>query len=153
MATVENPYQPPVIEAPTVANNRGMVLASKGQRFGTFVIDYLCYLAISFAVGVFIVVVFGEEAIDAIDKVPDFIVGIPIFMAYYCFFEGIWGRTPGKFLIGTKVVDEEGDPLSFAQVVGRSACRLIPFEAFSFFGERGWHDSISHTCVVQTRNI
>ena len=74
-------------------------------------------------------------------------------MGYYCFFEGIWGRTPGKFLIGTKVVDEEGDPPSFGQIVGRSACRLIPFEPFSFFGARGWHDSISHTYVVRTRNF
>jgi hypothetical protein len=32
----------------------------------------------------------------------------------------------------------------------RTICRFIPFEAFSFFGQKGWHDSISGTNVVKT---
>lgn len=29
--------------------------------------------------------------------------------------------------------------------------RMVPFEAFSFLGERGWHDSWSGTQVVEVR--
>ena len=73
--------------------------------------------------------------------------------AYYCFFEGIFARSPGKWICGTRVVDLEGNRPSFLQVIGRSLARFIPFEAFSFLGSRGigWHDSLSSTRVVRTR--
>lgn len=72
-------------------------------------------------------------------------------MLYYIFFEGLWTRTPGKFVFGTIVVNEQGGRPSIGQIVGRTFSRFIPFEAFSCLGERGWHDSIPKTLVVMTR--
>ncbi|MEP7184358.1 MAG: RDD family protein [Rhodanobacter sp.] len=72
-------------------------------------------------------------------------------LAYYFFFEGIWARTPGKLVLGTRVVSQHGDKPAFGQVVGRTLCRFIPFDALSFFGEEGWHDSIPKTQVVLVR--
>ena len=48
--------------------------------------------------------------------------------------------------------DENGTKPRFGQVIGRTLCRFVPFEAFSFFGERGWHDKIPKTRVVMARD-
>src|SRR5262249_16412337 len=77
--------------------------------------------------------------------------GSVVVFSYYTFFEGIWARTPGKFIFGTVVVNEVGGKPSIGQVLGRTASRFIPFEALSCFGERGWHDSLPKTPVVMAR--
>ena len=70
---------------------------------------------------------------------------------YYVLFEALTGRTPAKYITGTRVVNMMGGKPSFGQILGRSAARFIPLEPFSFFGSsrRGWHDSLSHTRVVR----
>jgi len=82
-----------------------------------------------------------------------YFLGLIVALIYYCCFEVIFGRTVGKFLTGTKVVAEDGMQASAGQIFGRTLCRFIPFEAFSFFGGAGrpvgWHDSISKTRVVE----
>ena len=117
----------------------------------TFIVDYISYLCLSVAIGVGIALVFGQEGIDALERVPNLIVGMAIITAYYVFFEAIWGRTPGKFLMGTVVVTEHGEKPSFGQIIGRTLCRFIPFEPLSCLGERGWHDSIPKVLVVNAR--
>lgn len=70
---------------------------------------------------------------------------------YYLFFEGIWGRTLGKWITKTKVVRTDGEKPKFIQILGRSFARWIPFEAFSFLVSNnpvGWHDRLSGTLVV-----
>ncbi|TZF89760.1 RDD family protein [Lysobacter lacus] len=41
------------------------------------------------------------------------------------------GRTPGKFIFGTCVVNTDGYAPSLGQAVGRTLCRMIPCEPFS----------------------
>ena len=148
-----NPYAPPAsnVADAAVEPARPIVAAGKGRRFGTFVVDYVCFLAVVFVFGVAAVIVAGETALDGLDNGLDTLVATLLMTLYYIFFEGIWGRTPGKFVFGTVVVNEQGGKASIGQVVGRSLCRFIPFEAFSCFGERGWHDSIPKTRVVMAR--
>ena len=61
------------------------------------------------------------------------------------------GKTVGKMLTKSTVVREDGGRITLGQAFGRSLCRLIPFDAFSFLGSTavGWHDSISKTRVVK----
>ncbi len=35
----------------------------------------------------------------------------------------------------------------------RSLCRLIPFEAFSYFGGNLWHDKLTKTIVIKKRPV
>lgn len=74
---------------------------------------------------------------------------------YYLFFESIFGRTMGKFLTGSIVVNEHGLKPDFATICKRTLCRLIPFDALSFLGksEMFWHDSISKTYVVEKQDL
>ena len=146
-----NPYSAPEADLYSPVKPSAFVVASKGRRFGTFIVDYISYLCLSVAIGVGIALVFGQEGIDALERVPNLIVGMAIITAYYVFFEAIWGRTPGKFLMGTVVVTEHGEKPSFGQIIGRTLCRFIPFEPLSCLGERGWHDSIPKVLVVNAR--
>jgi uncharacterized RDD family membrane protein YckC len=151
MNTEFNPYSAPESAVGDVVTNQSGEVASRGMRFGTLLIDYLCFLVLSFLFGMLVFTLFGQAGAAALKKVPNFVLGTPMLLAFYCFFEGLWGRTPGKFLLGTRVVDARGEKPGFSQIVGRTLCRFIPFDAFSFFGEEGWHDSISKTQVVRTR--
>jgi uncharacterized RDD family membrane protein YckC len=153
MSPETNPYAPPAsnVGGAEIEPDRPIVAAGKGRRFGTFVVDYVCFLVVIFFLGVTAVIVAGETALDGLDNGLDTLVATLLMALYYIFFEGIWGRTPGKFVFGTVVVNEQGGRPSIGQVIGRTFSRFIPFEAFSCLGERGWHDSIPKTYVVMAR--
>lgn len=153
MTQETNPYAPPasnVFDA-EIEPVRPIVTAGKGRRFGTYVVDKVCCTVLSFFAGMAIVQVFGEAGIYATQSAWSYAIALAVVTLYYVFFEGLWGRTPGKFVCGTIVVNEQGGRPSLGQIVGRTFCRFIPFEAFSFLGERGWHDSVPRTHVVMTR--
>lgn len=143
-----NRYAPPKSDVDLPEASRAIVLAGKGRRLATFAIDYVMFILLSACIGVIIALVFGDQGVEAIESVPDIVLGVLIMFAYYVFFEGIWARTPGKFMLGTMVVSESGDKPGLGQVIGRTLCRFIPFEPFSFLGERGWHDRIPKTHVI-----
>jgi uncharacterized RDD family membrane protein YckC len=83
-----------------------------------------------------------------------FVLEIPFLLLYYIILEGIFNTTAGKCATGTTIANANGERPGFGQIVGRTFCRLIPFEAFSFFtaGARGWHDTFSNTYVVSAIN-
>jgi ABC-type lipoprotein export system ATPase subunit len=73
---------------------------------------------------------------------------------YYSIFEGLTGRTIGKYITQTKVVvQRDGTRPSMSNCLLRSLCRFIPFDFISFFFRRplGWHDSLSNTIVTENK--
>lgn len=71
---------------------------------------------------------------------------------YYFASESRWRKTPAKFLTNTKVISDNETPVRPTQIMGRTLARLIPLDEFSiFFGgnQKTWHDSLSHTQVVE----
>lgn len=151
MTENSNPYAPPQSDVSVTDARHAIVPAGKGRRFGTLVVDYIMFTLLSLCIGASVALLFGNRGVKAIQSIPEFALGLLILSAYYVFFEGIWARTPGKLVFGTVVVTETGTKPSIKQVVGRTLCRFIPFEALSFFGERGLHDSIPKTRVVLVR--
>jgi uncharacterized RDD family membrane protein YckC len=77
-------------------------------------------------------------------------------MAYFTFFHGATGRTPGKMLLGLQVVSAEGHPISFGIAFLRSVGYIISGAVFCLgyiwigFDKRkqGWHDKIAGTVVI-----
>lgn len=72
---------------------------------------------------------------------------------YYLLLEGIWRRTPGKWISQTKVVSASGKKASFGQIVVRSIIRvvgivLIDSLFFPIWG-RTLHDYVSKTNVIE----
>jgi uncharacterized RDD family membrane protein YckC len=161
MTTENNPSSPPPSDAGTATRPNSLEIAGRGRRFGTLVVDIAGYLLLSGLLGALIGaaegLTVGIDEVSAIEQGPhfvDYVIAALAFFAYYVFFEGIWARTPGKWLFGTVVVRESGGRPSLGQVLGRTACRFIPFEAFSFFfGTAGWHDRIPKTLVVRTSRL
>lgn len=156
-----NPYLAPrsnVDSAPAEAAPppKALVAAGKWRRLGTFVVDYFCFMVFGFVVGIGITLVFGPAGVRALQRIPEIVLGALLMFTYYMLFEGTWGRTPGKLLLGTRVVTEDGGAAPTLTLVAvRTVSRFIPFEPFSFLfaNEGGWHDQISHTRVVRTRGV
>jgi uncharacterized RDD family membrane protein YckC len=51
-----------------------------------------------------------------------------LFFGYFILFEGLWGgRTPGKFVMGIRVVRDGGYPVDFLAAVIRNVVRVLEF--------------------------
>src|SRR5262249_30271058 len=124
-------------------------LASTGQRLGNMLLDFIFYCIFAFVLG--LILGFTGSAY-LIEGVNDFLLGVIILFLYYIPQEAFSGRTFAKLITGTKAISNDGTVLTFGQAVGRTLCRFIPFEVFSFLGgnghPRGWHDRISKTIVI-----
>ncbi len=130
--------------------------AGNWKRFGNYLIDYIAIYFFSMIVGVAIVLLSGEtglQRLENITPIEEIALGFIVYSSYYLLFEFYTGKTIGKFITGTRVVNEKGGNATFNQILGRSLSRLIPFEPLSFFGAtgRGWHDRFSKTYVIETR--
>jgi uncharacterized RDD family membrane protein YckC len=78
--------------------------------------------------------------------------------AYFTYFHGIKGRTPGKMLLGLQVLSTDGTPISFGTAFLRSVGYLVSSLLFTIplgfiwaaFDKRkqGWHDKIAGTVVI-----
>ena len=131
--------------------------ASKGKRFGNYIIDRICMFVLAFMVGVGIVLIDpGSEGGWLLNSgaIGNYLFGSIIALGYYTLTEGLLGgKSIGKFITGTRTVRQDGGSVDFMDVLMRTLSRLVPFEAFSFLGsdDRGWHDEWTNTKVVDER--
>lgn len=83
----------------------------------------------------------------------DMFWGTIVSAIYFFLFEYyIDGRTFGKYCTGTAAVMKDGSLPNSKNYIIRTLARSIPFEAFSFLGNYGWHDSWSDTRVVKIKD-
>lgn len=83
---------------------------------------------------------------------------IILFIAYFTFFHGLSGRTPGKKLLVLQVVHTDGSPISFGTAFLRSVGYLVSSLLFTVplgyiwaaFDKKkqAWHDKIAGTVVI-----
>lgn len=134
---------------------RPPVVVGQGVRFGYFMIDVVFFYIMTFIIGLIIgIIVVATGNLELLRPGTAFIkfldlMGYPIFFLYYAISEGLGGATLGKLICGYTVIDEQANKVSFGKAMLRTVCRYIPFEAFSCFAERGWHDTLSKTYVVK----
>jgi uncharacterized RDD family membrane protein YckC len=128
-----------------------LMLASSGQRFGTMLLDFIFVIIFAAVLGVVLSLI---GLAHAIQNMKGILLGI-IFLIYYISQEAISGKTIGKRITGTEAVNEDGTELTFGRAVGRTLCRFIPLDAFSFLGgngkPKGWHDKIPKTKVISAK--
>lgn len=124
---------------------RPVNLVDSGTRFGYFMIDLVIMLAIQ--AGIVLLLLFLGVSLES--EIGDFLRFLSWF-GYYFLFELFMQQTPGKMILGYVVIDQSAQNPKAGAVLLRSICRMIPFEAFSCFSERGgWHDRFSETWVVK----
>ncbi len=121
--------------------------ASKANRFANNFIDTIVFY---FLIFLHAMILDGWLGIIPEGGSDWFVIYFFVFYVLYHFiFEYLFGKTPGKFITKTKVIDVDGNKPDFKTLLVRNFSRLIPFDALSFLlSDRGWHDSISKTHVV-----
>lgn len=139
------------------------VVARKEARFLNFIIDYISIFLILVLISILNMVLFLETDSEVVDSsiIPEgntaaeYIIFSLLSISYYFILEVLTGRTIGKFMTGTIVVDISGNKPSTFDILKRSLLRLIPFEYLSFLGHRarGWHDQYSDTYVVYRKKL
>lgn len=144
-------------------NNRKIVekyQAEKLLRFINFLIDYVLINLSLYGIGMLMGTLYyatGSETVYNIimsfdNRLVEWSISIVILVGYYILFEYLTkGRTIGKFITGTVVVKEDGSVPVFNDILKRSFSRIVPFDAISFLGSNGWHDSWSETKVVKRK--
>jgi uncharacterized RDD family membrane protein YckC len=152
MTADPNPYAPPRTEADATGSGTpveaALLDASGGQRFANLLVDMVARWCLAAAVG------FGSGylGIGLPGLGAQLAMSVATMVLYYMVGEALFGRTVGKLVTGTKVVDIGGGNPSVLQVLGRTAARFVPFEPFSYLGDtNGWHDRWSRTRVVRVR--
>lgn len=125
-------------------------------RFGHYVIDAIILGALNFCSDLIWIQSSGYDSFggsssstftyNLIPALDDII----IMVTYYFICEYTMQRTIGKFATNSVVINKYAEAPSPESLLGRSFARLVPFEAFSCLGDRGWHDQWSKTYVVTT---
>lgn len=88
--------------------------------------------------------------IPRVSSIVSSIALVLIFIIYYTFFEYKFGYTIGKLISGTRVVQEDGTPLTGKQSIMRTLIRYIPVEPFTYLMKsNGWHDAWVKTKVIK----
>lgn len=133
--------------------------ASLSQRFGNFIIDRIFGLAVALLMSGLHRLILpaslrtGPKGESAAANLLWFVMVFGALFLYYTAQEALYGRTLGKRITGTRVVNAEGGRPTWGQATLRTLCRLVPFEALTFLGasQRGLHDVASGTWVVRIR--
>jgi uncharacterized RDD family membrane protein YckC len=138
-------------------------LADSGQRLFAFIVDQI----VLFFIGIFVSFFFGFfidlESINVDGNINATVqlIGILSSAIYMCYFLSRAvgnGQTPGKTLMGIRVVKKNGQPLSVIDAFIRN---VLGYSISSFFlligflwifvdeNRQGWHDKLAGTIVIK----
>ena len=125
------------------------------KRFGNLVIDS-CMIWLS-SVGIFFFLLNSEGINNKISSFEGTLIICHLFhFLYYFVFEKLTGgKTLGKIITNTIVVDIHGREVSTQQYVLRSLIRLIPLYFLGFLKTEanGWQDRWTKTMVIENKKI
>ncbi len=135
------------------------VVAKLEQRFINWLLDVVIQTVlfiVAFAIISTVAYANGNKTLPSyllINPIGQYTFVSVIRLLYYVVLETFFGRTIGKFVTQTIVVDENGNLPKHDVILIRTLSRLIPFYEFSFIVNptRGWHDMLSKTYVVNKK--
>ena len=136
--------------------------ASSGKRFANYIIDVIGF-SIFFFIVIYLILSSGMELPSFIysENGEDFgLMGNLLSLLLYGMFMGLMeavlkGRSLGKLITGTVVVNQDGTRISGQTALIRGLIRAVPFNALSALGSPSypWHDKWSKTYVVNYKDI
>lgn len=109
-----------------------MAIAGVGSRFLALLLDTLIQIGITLlALGVMVLLsatgILARTSEPPLWFIAGFItLGFLLFYGYYPIFEIAWsGQTPGKRIVGIRVVKDSGRPLTAGETIGRNLMRIV----------------------------
>ena len=131
--------------------------ADKNIRFLNFIIDTVAFYLLSICIGLLLGIVAPEIFLNgetAGTSIGLQLISLLLYFLYFTIFEGSTnGKTLGKLITKTRAVKEDGSPITFIDAAKRSLSRIVPFEPFSAFGDRLWHDKWTDTIVIKENKV
>lgn len=135
-----------------------VTLAARKYRFYNLLIDSIVIYLLNiffYIIMIFVNIIFQDLfnfEIRYFENNPFWILFnfIPFYLLYYSVTEALWGKTIGKVITKTKVINVDGSDIGLGKAILRTLCRFIPFDHLSFFDEQrtGWHDRFTKTIVI-----
>lgn len=127
-----------------------------GARAIHFFVDTFLYYVLGFVLAIAGVwIAYFIKGAETEVGIFSTLIGVMILLGFFLYYLGMeffFQRTVGKFITGSKVIMADGSKPQFEDILRRTACRLIPFDAISFlFRQEGFHDSLSNTKVVNIK--
>jgi len=125
-------------------------------RFVAKFVDGLITQVAGMLIGVAVGVAAGGNQSFAVVGI-EMLIGLVIGFSYPIFFNGRYGATPGKMMIGARIVNADGTPISYAKAAGRAFSEILSALTLLFgYMMAGWdpqkralHDRICGTIVIQ----
>ncbi len=100
-------------------------LAGVAERFGAFVLDTLIVFVVLIAASLAISLTIGSAS-RALGAAAVQVISFLLWNFYFVFFEARHqGRTPGKRVVGIRVIDNRGGPLTTSAVFARNVTRDV----------------------------
>jgi len=130
--------------------------ANRNLRFVNFIVDRGVFFIAMKGFNIFWMDFQRRFMMDDTDYNTRYAITIILGLILYGLFTGLTeavfkGKTLGKLITGTRVVNPNGTTISVRTALIRGLIRIIPFEPFSAFGgswPRPWHDKWPDTYVV-----
>jgi len=138
--------------------NPSLKIANLGRRFFGILLDTLIILLPFLMIGLLIGFwggLFDED--NQITVLKAQFIGMFLGILYEAvFLSSPWQASPGKRLLGLKVVDQNGLPISFWRAFGRTAAKILSsilligyIMAFFTKDKRALHDLMAGTIVIE----
>ena len=103
-----------------------VALADHSERFTAFALDWVIWTLLLLAIYVPLLLVAGFGSFTLIAISIALFIGFVVRNIYFVYFEIAWrGATPGKRIVGIRVVDRAGGPLLPSAVIARNLTREV----------------------------
>jgi uncharacterized RDD family membrane protein YckC len=137
-----------------------LVHASRGKRFLNYIIDLIAFYLILIGLGILFVLLFPGFLEYSDNSSPMFnfldrLVALILYGVIMGIFEAaLKGKSIGKFITGTKAVNEDGSTISTKTAFLRGLSKAVPFCAFSALSGyvcSPWQDRWTKTYVINVK--
>ena len=151
-AVLATTVEPAVPATSTVAPEVQVEYIGFWKRFTAAIIDVVIISAVAVPIG-FIPLWMGDSEFS-----PGPFIWVPMSWLYFWLFTWLKGQTPGKMVVGIKVVNAQGEKpriviAALRDILGRYISGAVIGLGFLWIAidkeKRGWHDSIASTHVVK----
>ena len=137
-----------------------LVRASMGKRFLNYLVDLFVFYLL-FMLGLIILGNVSPATLNAFVQrnqteisLLDELLILVLYGTYLFITEALFnGKTLGKLFTGTRVVRQDGTPMTVRDAQLRGLSRMVPFNVFSALGNPPypWHDRWTKTYVIDEK--